>query len=466
MFGRQMTEELRQIRMELAALRQDVDTALRLGRDLRDQLPALAARTAEAMAQRQAEGEARLLASLDLVAPRIAAAIEAPLEALAHAAAAAKAAEAAMSGRIDTLAEATLRSEAADQAMATRLDALSADLAMLAPIAEAAAREAADANHHGIAIRARLAEAPAAAGLPDTGWQDATSATLRELARVQMATYSECLFWLRQIHFNGAIYLGDHTALTYLSNGQRAFVDTRSRDVGVYLLHGGEWEANYTAAFRRMLRPGARVVDVGANLGWYTLIAAPIVGATGRVYAIEPNPVLAQLVHASVRTNGFGDWAQVLQVAVGDVPGVVDLIAEPAMPGGGFIRPFHPETQDTPSQATRVAALPLDSLLAREAAPIDVVKMDIEGWEGMALRGMAATFDRSPGMRLLVEWGPAQDDTPAPRAETAAWLAARGYRCFRVADDGGLLADSWDAAVAERHLINLVLLPAGDPLAD
>jgi FkbM family methyltransferase len=288
---------------------------------------------------------------------------------------------------------------------------------------------------------------------------------IEDLASLMTDSYHHQMSMLRRIHDSGSIYLGGHVAMTFLTNGYRAFVDTRSLDVGVHLLHGGSWETHYTEAFKRMLRPGATVVDVGANLGWYTLVAAPIVGATGRVFAVEPNPGLARLVQESVHTNGFVGWTQVYQVAVSDAPGVVDLVYDPDMPGGGVIRPASYALTHVRSTATRVAAVRLDALLAGHAGPLDVLKMDIEGWEGVALRGMTGILDRSPRLRMLVEWGTAQDQTPAPRAETALELGRRGYTPFRIAPDGSIARETWDGALAEQALTNLVLLPKGDPLA-
>ena len=288
---------------------------------------------------------------------------------------------------------------------------------------------------------------------------------IEDLASLMTDSYHHQMSMLRRIHNSGSIYLGGHVAMTFLTNGYRAFVDTRSLDVGVHLLHGGSWETHYTEAFKRMLRPGAAVVDVGANLGWYTLVAAPIVGATGRVFAVEPNPGLARLVQESVHTNGFLGWTQVYQVALSDAPGVVDLIYDPDMPGGGIIRPASYALSHVRSTGTRVAAVRLDALLAEHAGPVDVLKMDIEGWEGVALQGMTAILDRSPGLRMLVEWGVGQDQTPVPRAQTASELGRRGYTPFRIGADGSIARDTWDGALAERALTNLVLLPEGDPLA-
>ena len=291
---------------------------------------------------------------------------------------------------------------------------------------------------------------------------------IEDLASLMTDSYHHQMSMLRRIHDSGSIYLGGHVAMTFLTNGYRAFVDTRSLDVGVHPLHGGSWETHYTEAFKRMLRPGATVVDVGANLGWYTLVAAPIVGATGRVFAVEPNPGLARLVQESVHTNGFVGWTQVYQVAVSDAPGVVDLVYDPDMPGGGVIRPGSYALTHVRSTATRVAAVRLDALLAGHAGhagPVDVLKMGIEGWEGVALRGMTGILDRSPRLRMLVEWGAAQDQTPAPRAETALELGRRGYTPFRIEADGSIARETWDGALAEQALTNLVLLPEGDPLA-
>lgn len=289
-------------------------------------------------------------------------------------------------------------------------------------------------------------------------------ARVEDVAQLAHASYHENLFWLRRIHHSSAIYLGDHLALTHLSNGCRAYIDTRSKDVGVHILQTGTWETPYTEAFKSLLRPGARVVDVGANLGWYALVAAPIVGREGRVYAVEPNPELARMVHWSLRTNGFGGFSKVFEVAVGDVPDVVDLVFRPDMPGGGYIRPTVHTVEDPAPSTTRVASVPLDTLLAEEAAPIDVLKMDVEGWEGMAIRGLRATMDRSPGMRMLVEWSTQQDGSPAPRAEMAATLEARGYTPHRIDGQGSLIRAEWAALLAETALINLVLLPKGDPM--
>ena len=289
---------------------------------------------------------------------------------------------------------------------------------------------------------------------------------LQGLSDLLAAQHGTGMGLLRRIHRGSAIYLGDHTAVTFLTNGCRMFLDTRDRAVGLSLMLGGVWEPTYTEAFTRLLRPGATVVDVGANLGWYTLVSARAVGRRGRVFAVAPNPRMAQLLRDSVRANNFQGSVTVFQAALSDAPGVVDLLFRQESPGGGQIRPAELAAAAPGAlPSVRVASQPLDTLLAGHAGPVDVMKMDVEGWEGVALRGAAALLDRSPGLRLMGEWGPGQDQTPVPRADMAAAMAARGYRPFRIGEDAALVPESWEGALAERQLVNLVLLPREDPLA-
>jgi hypothetical protein len=135
------------------------------------------------------------------------------------------------------------------------------------------------------------------------------------------------------------------------------------------------------------------------------------------------------------------------------------------VPGGAFIRAAAPAVEPFAQETTRVLAQPLDALVGAEVGAVDVLKMDVEGWEGMALRGMTGILDRSPGLRMMIEWSPGQDHTPAPRAESAALLGARGYVPFCVGLDSGLVRSDWQTALAMTQLDNLVLLHEADPLA-
>jgi FkbM family methyltransferase len=124
-----------------------------------------------------------------------------------------------------------------------------------------------------------------------------------------------------------AVYLGDHTALTRTVYGHKLYVDTRDLSLTPHLLMDGAWEMWITRALEELIEPGMTVVDVGANVGWYTLLAAERVGPSGRVVAFEANPETVALLRRTVDVNGARGWTTVEPVALADREGEITLHA-------------------------------------------------------------------------------------------------------------------------------------------
>ncbi|WP_160000326.1 FkbM family methyltransferase [Roseomonas sp. 18066] len=251
------------------------------------------------------------------------------------------------------------------------------------------------------------------------------------------------------------LYLGDHTAMTFLETGHRIYVDTRSRDIGIHLMAGGRWETKYTKLFRGLVKRGATVLDVGANHGFYAIHAATLVGATGRVEAFEPNPRLAGLATASLRTNGFR-WARLHQVAVGDAMGQAELTFNPAMSGGGSIRkPGGPAKEEVAA----VEVVALDQLFPEESFTVDVIKMDVEGYEGRALRGMEAILRRSPDVKILMEFSPALlARGGVDAAAVAGFLQDLGFQPWSVDEDSRPQPARWETLTAKGAKTHNILV--------
>ncbi len=81
-------------------------------------------------------------------------------------------------------------------------------------------------------------------------------------------------------------------------------LDPEDRVMTEYILRFGEWERAETATIRSLLRPGDTFIDVGANFGWYTVIASDVVGNDGRVIAFEPAPAALALLRHNIQANG------------------------------------------------------------------------------------------------------------------------------------------------------------------
>jgi len=160
-------------------------------------------------------------------------------------------------------------------------------------------------------------------------------------------------------------------------------------------------------------RAGWLVVDVGANVGFFTLRQVAL-GA--RVIALEPNPDVRERLVSTVERNGLSDRVEVLSCAAGRTAGVAELSVGAATVTGTVIAGVAPAGHDR----FVVEVLPLDTMLAAEPR-VDLLKIDTEGAEVEVLAGAAAVLRRTE--RVVLEW-----HTAALRAEAGALLTVAGFQ--------------------------------------
>jgi FkbM family methyltransferase len=178
--------------------------------------------------------------------------------------------------------------------------------------------------------------------------------------------------------------------------GYQVCIQKRDTDFGQGIFHTHQYEEHVRQAVRDHLRPGHVAVDVGANVGVIALLAASIVGTTGRVIAVEPNPDNLQLLYRGIVLNAFTN-VEVIAAAASNTRSVFSLTggtsnthvigARTPLDGGYFVQ-----------------SVVLDEALT--ALPrLDFVKMDIEGHEPHAFEGFSRLIDRFRPV-LLVEFNP------------------------------------------------------------
>lgn len=161
--------------------------------------------------------------------------------------------------------------------------------------------------------------------------------------------------------------------------------------IGINLWHRPAFfEKNERKLFCDAITPGCTVLDVGANIGIYTLLAAK---RGARVFAIEADPRNVDKLRRHIHLNGFDDRVTVLPLAVGREAGSITLFRAPGNSGHSNV-----------FEGVDPIQVPLDTIDSLNLPPIDVCKMDIEGNEVNALAGMETTIARSPSMKLLVEY--------------------------------------------------------------
>jgi len=177
--------------------------------------------------------------------------------------------------------------------------------------------------------------------------------------------------------------------------------DTISREV----CFTGCYEPQETLLIRSILRPGMTFVDVGANWGYFTLLAASFVGSSGRVLSLEPDPRIFSILQENVARAGL-EQVTLMQTAAAHEPGIQSL-AGYAEAGGNFgISRITLKSGDDDG-IFRVNSDTLDHILDLQGlSSVDLMKMDIEGAEVFALRGLADSLRKRRIKRILLELHP------------------------------------------------------------
>ena len=163
----------------------------------------------------------------------------------------------------------------------------------------------------------------------------------------------------------------------------RLFVDTSDVVIGWGIIRG-KYELDELDFVRRTIAPGQTVLDIGANIGLFTITMASLTGPTGKVFAFEPLEDLATLLARSVAENNFTDRVVLERVAVSDKAGSAQLISasKTTNAGGAYL---NAGTVPPGHEANQVKLITLDTYPVRR--PVHFIKIDVEGAELLAFRG-------------------------------------------------------------------------------
>lgn len=185
-----------------------------------------------------------------------------------------------------------------------------------------------------------------------------------------------------------SVYLGDHRSICIVLGGYKMLVDTRDLGFAPHMMFEGYWEYWLTRYMVSRIKPGDVVADIGANLGYYTLLMAELVGPEGHVHAFEPNPAINELLRLTINLNGFGSRVTVHDGA---------LVAPDGPKEVSFFIPTNdaknaaivPEGFSSPKgEVIKVATHTLDEL---RLPKLDFMKIDVEGAELGILAGSRET---------------------------------------------------------------------------
>lgn len=252
-------------------------------------------------------------------------------------------------------------------------------------------------------------------------------------------------------------------AMFELPSGLKLWIDLGDSGVSLGCL-SGMYEGEETAFILNTLKQGDTFIDIGANIGWFAVQAARTVGQSGRVIAIEPRAQTGgYLARSLLEANGFSDRAEVHHCAVGTQAGRFSIgwDSSAGNPGGTWSLPtteIQQEFRDAGLRMEDVEVKTLDSIVA--GRKVDMIKMDIEGAEGLALRGAAQTLAQSrPVILSEMSFSLLPKISGFSAADYVRWMAQQNYRCHAL--EAGRTGAILDADNLPTHLtfINVIFHP-------
>lgn len=223
--------------------------------------------------------------------------------------------------------------------------------------------------------------------------------------------------------------------------GAQLWVDARDRVIGHYLLSGYPYEQDELDLVRKCLEPGGYFLDVGANIGYFAVLAAKHVGPSGRVVALEPEPHNFKILRRNIGLNGLGNVRAVNYAAV-DRPQSLTLYLSSY--NFGDHRIFDGDDDSLENLGTRqnrvqVRGIALDQFLQEERFAPDLIKIDVQGAEQSVLAGLRETLSTDADIRLLMEfWPHGMRRFGTDPAELLTRLRALGFQVFQLLSGGTL----------------------------
>lgn len=231
-----------------------------------------------------------------------------------------------------------------------------------------------------------------------------------------------------------ALYVGDGRILAKTHAGPLLVPSTDLSLMPFLALHG-TFEDELAHWLAATLRPGDTFVDVGANIGWFTVIGAKAVGSAGRVVAVEADPDNLDLLLDNISMNYVAPWVTTIRAAAWREAGELTFHRSLKFRGNGSVEaPGEAYTERYRSDRIETVTTPavrLDDVLA-DQGHIDVLKMDIEGAEPDALEGMSGLLAADRVGTLVLEVTPTNGRASWPRL--CDWLLAAALEGWTAAD--------------------------------
>lgn len=240
--------------------------------------------------------------------------------------------------------------------------------------------------------------------------------------------------------------------------GKKIWINIKDKHISRNIILAGEWEVNETEFVKKFLKEGDVFVDIGANIGWFTLLAADIVGHKGKVYSFEARPDIYYYLNKSVMDSKFEDIVRTYNFALGDKVSVVNIFdIDQDNPGASSIgRP-----NEFSGRSWRVRMNFLDNIIGD--VRINLIKIDVEGAEMLVFKGAHKILSDECRPVIVSEINPKALERVSGISgnEYIRFMRNYGYKCFELRD--GNLGEQINnlESLVPSDIYSVVFLPEG-----
>jgi len=251
----------------------------------------------------------------------------------------------------------------------------------------------------------------------------------------------------------GLAYVADGHAWVRTTWGGKVLVDTADLLIAPWLMLDGVWEPAVGDFVRSVLRPGDVFVDVGANVGYFTILAADAIRHVGHIYAFEANPATYELLQKTVTVNWMTSFITTEQLAVYEDTRTLEFVMPEHFAGNSSLA-----LDDRRREAPRieVETISLDEYFAGRDMRADLVKVDVEGAELFVFRGMRKLVAANPALVVVCEWSQADMGDHYDPSDLLDEIAAHGFDTFHI---GAEVRPIGRAELLDTPYANLALRP-------
>lgn len=248
-------------------------------------------------------------------------------------------------------------------------------------------------------------------------------------------------------------YMGGSRALTKTIHGHKMYVNTLDLSLAPHLLLDGFWESWITKVFMKEVQQGMTVCDIGANIGYYSLLAADAVGDRGHLHCFEANPDVCELLFQNIEINGFLPRSEIVNKAVFSKTTDLEFNVYEKHQGSSslFLDGNVVQTYRDTLNKIRVEAISLDNYFPA-GSRVDFIKIDAEGAEPDIFNGASRLFNENKNIKIIIEWAPALLNRPGMNARDF-WdlLQGYGFSAYRITHDSILAHEGFDELSQVEH---------------